>query len=654
MKSALVASVLVVVCAGTASAQPAAVDFRSDVQPIFREHCYSCHGPELQMNGFRLDRRADAMRGGGQSNIGPGNADGSRLFQRVAGTSVGPQMPPSGPLRADQIAIIKHWIDEGARWPDELSGEVPVPPADAASERLIAALREGDQARIDELLKNRAVIGKWGRHGIPPLVAAAQYGSADHVQRMLAAGADPNARTPGGVTALMAAIPSVAKVRLLLDAGADVNAHSDDARSAVLIASGTAGAAPVLKMLLDAGADPFRWTASEPSPLREAARLDDVEMFRLLMSWGVPARGPGAPSALVIRMTCAECAAAIGAGAPLTLQPPPPSPGLLPATDAARAVRAAPVPFTWATPAAIRAAVERSLPLLQKIDADFIKRTGCVSCHHNSLVSMAVTTAKSRGFRVDDGITGSQNVVISRYLESWRERALQNVPIAGSQDTMSYILFGLAASGYMPDAATDAQALWLKRRQASDGRWPLQTLRPPIESNDIEVTAVTIRALQAFAPPSQRAEYGKAIERARAWLESARGETTEERAFRLLGLTWSEARPEALAAAAREVVAVQLPDGGWPQAAGMPSDAYATGQALVALRESRAATASDGVFQRGVEWLLRTQFADGTWYVDSRSVPIQPYFESGFPYGTRQWISAAGTAWAVTALALGQ
>src|SRR5437899_3853446 len=104
---------------------PAAVDFQRDVQPILRDHCVSCHGPEMQMNGLRLDRRADALRGGTQSDIGPGNADGSRLYHRLVGTSVGPQMPPGGPLSDEQIEIIKQWIDEGAAWPDEASGETP-------------------------------------------------------------------------------------------------------------------------------------------------------------------------------------------------------------------------------------------------------------------------------------------------------------------------------------------------------------------------------------------------------------------------------------------------------------------------------------------------------------------------------------------------
>jgi hypothetical protein len=49
---------------------------------------------------------------------------------------------------------------------------------------------------------------------------------------------------------------------------------------------------------------------------------------------------------------------------------------------------------------------------------------------------------------------------------------------------------------------------------------------------------------------------------------------------------------------------------------------------------------------------LKTQRADGSWYVQSRAIAFQPYFETGFPYGKDQFISAAATNWATMALAL--
>ena len=84
-----------------------------------------------------------------------------------------------------------------------------------------------------------------------------------------------------------------------------------------------------------------------------------------------------------------------------------------------------------------------------------------------------------------------------------------------------------------------------------------------------------MRALQLFAPPSRRAEYQQAVDRARAWLTTARANATEERAFRLLGLSWASAPPGAIDEAVRQLLAAQRPDGGWAQDAAMPSDAYA-------------------------------------------------------------------------------
>src|SRR5689334_7363485 len=141
--------------AGGASAEePAKVDFVKDVQPLFKAHCIGCHGPKQQKNGFRLDRRRAALRGGTINQIGPGNAEASRLHLRLVGDREGLQMPPDGPLNAEQIKVIKAWIDQGAVWPDEASGETPAPPPDPKAARLMDLLRDGDRAAFRKLLKD--------------------------------------------------------------------------------------------------------------------------------------------------------------------------------------------------------------------------------------------------------------------------------------------------------------------------------------------------------------------------------------------------------------------------------------------------------------------------------------------------------------------
>ena len=121
--------------------------------------------------------------------------------------------------------------------------------------------------------------------------------------------------------------------------------------------------------------------------------------------------------------------------------------------------------------------------------------------------------------------------------------------------------------------------------------------------------------------------------------------------MQLLGLAWAAAPADAIRTSAKALLAGQRQDGGWAQLPALETDAYATGQALVALHAAGHAVSSSE-YQRGVAFLLRTQFPDGSWLVRSRTFPVQPPRDSGFPHGKHQWISAAGTSWATMALSL--
>jgi hypothetical protein len=75
---------------------------------------------------------------------------------------------------------------------------------------------------------------------------------------------------------------------------------------------------------------------------------------------------------------------------------------------------------------------------------------------------------------------------------------------------------------------------------------------------------------------------------------------------------------------------------------------------LFALHQTGGVPADDPAYRRGVEFLLRTQLADGSWFVPSRCFPALEYSGSGFPHGRSQFISAAATCWATMALVLTQ
>jgi hypothetical protein len=152
--------------------------------------------------------------------------------------------------------------------------------------------------------------------------------------------------------------------------------------------------------------------------------------------------------------------------------------------------------------------------------------------------------------------------------------------------------------------------------------------------------------------PGRKAEFEQRIAKARSWLARAQASTTQEKVMRLLGLSWSKAERAVIDEASRDLLAQQRAVGGWAQLPGLEADAYATGQALLALYEANALKPSAVPYQRGAAFLMSTQKPDGSWHVKTRAIGFQPYFESGYPYGHDQWISAAGGGWATLALAL--
>lgn len=108
----------------TAAIPPAAkreVDFNKDVQPLFKDHCYKCHGSSRQEAGLRLDRRDDALNGGdGGPIFVVGKSEESKLIKYVAAVDPDVVMPPEGDKLSDeQIGLLRAWIDQGAKWPKD-------------------------------------------------------------------------------------------------------------------------------------------------------------------------------------------------------------------------------------------------------------------------------------------------------------------------------------------------------------------------------------------------------------------------------------------------------------------------------------------------------------------------------------------------------
>lgn len=101
------------------------VDFVRDVQPILAKNCFSCHGPQKQKGGLRLDVKSFALAGGKEAAILPGKGADSPLIKNVSSSDPDAVMPPKGErLTAAQIDVLRVWIDQGAAWPESASGDL--------------------------------------------------------------------------------------------------------------------------------------------------------------------------------------------------------------------------------------------------------------------------------------------------------------------------------------------------------------------------------------------------------------------------------------------------------------------------------------------------------------------------------------------------
>ena len=297
-----------------------------------------------------------------------------------------------------------------------------------------------------------------------------------------------------------------------------------------------------------------------------------------------------------------------------------------------------------------RRAVSLALPLLQQSERTITQTRNCVTCHQHSLVAMTVGLARKHGFKVDENIASEER---SHVLEDMRARVRPLLLGTGIDPTLSvHVLAGMAAEDEPASRITDALVHYLVLRQRTDGRWQQENCRPPDEASDFQFTALAVQGLQTYAPKGRRREIGARVDLARRWLQNAEPADTVDRAFQLLGLGWARAEQESITKTVTKLVGEQRVDGGWRQVPTMASDAYATGLALYALHEGGGVAVDHPAYRRGIEFLLRTQLADGSWFVASRSFPIVEYSKSGFPHGRNQFISASATCWATMALTL--
>ena len=510
---------------------------------------------------------------------------------------------------------------------------------------LIVATRVGNVAAMRLLIARGADVK---RDAQALVTEVHSQGDADAEQVLRQAGVDT--RDPARLAALMTSgqnLITVGFTERLLARGATLPADNlrINAFAAPLLgyAASTFGL-PLVRTILGLGGDPNRKGLRDITPLMMAAAAaePDPAVVQLLLDKGadVTARDASGRTALDWALLQGDTSVA----------------QLLKRSGAPEASRLPGPPAPVAQPRTPRAAVEAALAILQPAGPKFFEGTGrrCVSCHNQQLPQIAAALAGLHGARLDVQLARHPLEATLMAWEPAREDLLlgrvNGIRIGGFTGTAGYALLGLAEEKTPSSPFTDAVALALASQQQPDGSWNVGDIRPPLfDSSAIHYTALAIRGLDIYMPPGLRAEADARIGRGRAFLEAATSRHTQDEAFTLLGLVWSRATPAAIARQRDRLLALQREDGGWGQRPTMATDAYQTGQVLYALHAS-GTLATDAVYQRGVRFLLKTQLEDGSWYMPTRAFAFQAYFETGFPHGTNQFISAAATSWAAIAL----
>lgn len=503
----------------------------------------------------------------------------------------------------------------------------------------------GNETGIHLLLERGAKVNVVRADGDTPLMFAARSCGAGAIRELLSRKAKVNAKDNFGATALIYAAregqPEAGKV--LLDAGAYIDAI-DSGQQTALMHAAMNGRAKFVKLLLERGANPNAQDAQGRTPLILTASYGNYpEVIELLKSRGADANIKDSQNrdafSIARERGRKDVALAVYDAALLS-----------------------PSPYKEA-PHNPKAAIQKSLKALEASMLKFNQRTGCVSCHHEGLGRIALSVVRERGFSLNPAIqqaqtgrlNGGLNALRPLHLQALKDReAMKQVPLIEMNEVTtgnSWLLAGMAEMKQPKNEANGAMTMVLARQQSPNGAWTYSLPRVPMQSSAFTFTALSVRALRAYAPQTYAKEIAERIGRAKNWLMTTPTTNSEDRASRLLGLKWAGASAEEREKSVQDILTDQRADGGWAQLDDMQSDAYATGQALYALRAAGGAYLPDFKLKQGVQFLLRTQEEDGSWFVNKRTAPNNNYFDAGFSHGLSQYSSFNGTCWAMMALA---
>lgn len=315
-----------------------------------------------------------------------------------------------------------------------------------------------------------------------------------------------------------------------------------------------------------------------------------------------------------------------------------------------------------ATVAQVQQAVDRATKYVRDESNNWLSTRKCAACHHAPLALWALAEAGRQGYEIDrkwvddtiENLLGSKEKLLASKI--FPDPAAPPDPRPqGRGLNMGLPLLAVAARA-MP-ALTDGQKQSLQliadeilSKQQADGSWEFfATLRrPPINESQTTDVAWIVMALAGEIGPSSSDSQRAALAKGIAWLTTAQpADLHQDKVLRLLLAARAGRSRESMQSTIAELLALQRADGGWSQTVPEPvSDAFATGQTLYALALA-GFKAEDPVIKRGIDFLVATQAADGSWPMISRSTP------DGSPGSAKLLtpITCAASSWATLGLA---
>ncbi|MGI9075412.1 MAG: ankyrin repeat domain-containing protein [Bryobacteraceae bacterium] len=341
---------------------------------------------------------------------------------------------------------------------------------------IIAVFHDGSFEIAKLLIEKGADTTARDKLGFTVLEAAAQGNDTDTVRLVLAHGGDVKAKDGIGATALMAAArngnPEV--VKLLLARGSDVSTVTVEFFESVkngpialglftpLILAVPYGGFDTVKLLVEAGANVNAADTRGMTPLMLAVSSDrpDPRIIRLLRSKGadvtIKSKRGETVSDWANKFRNPEVLEALG----------------MTATPVARDVSVRPV--TDAKQLGAKAAVEKSIVLLQRTNSKFVVTGGCIGCHAQNLTGMAVKVASMNGAEVDGKVDAEMARSVLLLQDGLEQTLMQLVDPAPGRQGVEYSVLQFGATGLRlrEPSMRFCITLWQHNSKQETGRTP--------------------------------------------------------------------------------------------------------------------------------------------------------------------------------------